>query len=201
MYAAASPPPPNTAAAESYSQQVPTQFVASFEPEKVERPIFLFRRWVLPIEGGKVLLRLTQPLQVAVNPRTMECEVLGWDVRMPVGTVEEIPKALARRFLQLFSKADAEQLDEKDRGYWMNILDQVDFPAFTVDRAAPHYVEGTLRRAGPPCMVDWHDGEREKIDPHVARALGCLTSGDDFGAYVKLGMDNRALSIERVVLL
>jgi hypothetical protein len=201
IFAAAPSTPPDVEAAESYSQPIPPRLIANVEPKWLERQQYVYRRTVLPIEGGRVLLRLTQNPIVEVDPTTRECEALGWDIRIPCDNVENLPEEMARRFLDLFSKADAGRLTRDDQASWLKILDHVDFGAFSVDRAAPHYLEGTLVRLEPLCIIEWHDGERQRIDRGVARALSALRIGDQFGAYVKLGKDNSVRSIERIVLL
>lgn len=178
-----------------------THLVAHHEPPKVERPSFVFRQRFLPIEGGRLLLRLNEFPQVEVNPATMECEVQGWGVRVACSKAEELPRLMARRFLELFSKADAQILTEQEQSAWVGILDRVDYRSFCIDRAAPHYVEGKLVRTEPVCRIEWHDGEVTNIDKHVAAPLRVLEPGDHFGAYVKLGHNNEVRAVERVVLL
>ncbi len=201
IFAPALPPPPDAEAAESYSPQLPSRLIARIEPTWLRRQRYAYKRSVLPIEGGRVLLRLTEPPMIEVDPASKECEVIGWGIRMSRDFIHELPKKMARRFLDLFSKADSSRLNEEERQCWMGILDQVDFPAFCIDRAAPHYLEGRLARLDPVCLVDWHDGERQQIGREAARSLGCLRPGDEFGAYVKLGKQNSVLSIERITLL
>lgn len=190
-----------TAVAESYSTRPPSELVARSKPAHATGPNFTYRRRFLPIEGGRVLLRLTEYPSVVVDSETLQCEVRGWGVRMPASSVENLPNAMARRFLDLFSRVDRGALSESDAADWLNIVDQVDVPAFTLDRAAPHYLEGTLICLNPVCLVEWHDGERQKIDRAVAAALGALLPGDQFGAFVKLGRSNEVRSIERLTLL
>ena len=201
IFASESPPAPDIEVAESYAQRPPSQLIAHVEPKWLERQQYAYRRTVLPIEGGRVLLRLTQTPLVEVDPATQECEVVGWGIRMPCDKVENLPNEMAHRFLDLFSKVDAGRLTTAELPLWRQILDQVDFVAFSVDRAAPHYLEGTLERLQPVCLVEWHDGERQRIARNVARALDSLRFGDEFGAYVKLGKNNDVRSIERIVLL
>src|SRR5215472_14302543 len=98
---------PDIQIAESYSQRMPSRLVAYTEPKWLKRQQYVYRRKVLPIEGGRVLLRLTQNPIVEVDPATRECEALGWDITMPCEKVENLPQEMARRFLDLFSKADA----------------------------------------------------------------------------------------------
>lgn len=192
---------PDVEAAESYTQEIPTQLIANVEPSWLKQQQYIYRRTVLPIEGGRVLLRLIKTPIVQVDPVTQECEVLGWGVRMPCEHVENLSREMAHRFLDLFSKADGARLTEVEKSQWMQILDQIDFVGFSVDRAAPHYLEGTLISLEPLCQVEWHDGEKQRIDRNAARSLSVLRAGDEFGAYVKLGKNNSVQSIERITLL
>ncbi len=201
MILIAAPPSAETGIAESFAPLAPTEFVADSKPVQIAGPEFKYRRTVLPIEGGRVLLRFTQHPSIAVDSKTLQCEVRGWGIQMPANAVENLPKAMARRFLDLFSRVDRGTLSESDAENWLHIVDQVDVAAFNIDRAAPHYLEGTLIRLTPVTLVEWHDGDREKIERPVATALGCLVPGDQFGAFVKLGRDNEVRSIERVTLL
>lgn len=200
------PPPPSVDAAEHTEHRPPTRLRLLEEPTGVIRQTFSLRKSVLQIEPGQLQLRLTQFPQIAVNPGTLEgeleCEVVGWDVRLRVIEAEKLPAAMARRFLELFSKADQGRLSESEQATWLTVLDQVDYQTFCIDRAQPHYVEGEVTDKHPGFVrVEWHDGTREKIETPAHRALQHLTRGDSFGALVKLGRDNRATRIECVTLL
>jgi hypothetical protein len=186
---------------EAMSRGQRPSLVAREEPAKVAQSRYTFRQRYLPIEGGKLLLRLNIEPELDVDPNTMEFDVINWGVRLPCSRAEELPAALARQFLMLFSKADAQSLTDQEQSLWLNILDQIDLTTFNIDRAAPHYVEGQLARLTPVCLVDWHDGQREKIEGEAVNTLRILNPGDRFGAYVKLGRDNVVRSIERLTLL
>jgi hypothetical protein len=188
-------------AAECHQHSTPSAVVARQDPGARKRTVYAFSRSVLPVEGGRLLLRLTQTPRVALDPVTGNCEVLNWGVEIPATQAQDLPREMARRFLELFSKADSGELDEQEQAGWLALLDQVDFQAFCVDRAAPHYMEGVLKTPSPQCRVEWHDGRSQKISITVARALALLKPGDEFGAYVKLGLDNEVLGIERLVLI
>lgn len=193
---------PPAAQAQEIVHSIPSQLIARKEPAKQSRARFAFRQRHLTLEGGRLLLRLNQFPQLEVDPQAMEFEVVDWGVRMPCSEAENLTKAMARRFLYLFGKADEQALSEEEENAWIRILDNVDFQRFCADRSAPHYVEGTLVRLSPVCLVDWHDGERQKISSRVAENLGsCLNPGDKFGAYVKFGRDNDVTSIERILPL
>ncbi len=108
---------------------------------------------------------------------------------------------MARRFLELFSKAEAGRLSEQDETDWMSIVERVDYAAFCADRAAPQYMEGKLIRHQPKCRVEWHDGAVENLKPEAARALRILQEGDYFGAYVKMDREGQVNLLERLTLL
>ena len=49
--------------------------------------------------------------------------------------------------------------------------------------------------------IEWHDGTVEVLPLSLSPALYPLEPGDSFSAFVKVGKENRALSIERVSLI
>jgi len=201
-YAAPADAPPSTALySEGFRPAVPRQLMAEQRPAEVSRPRFIYRRRILPLDGGKLLLRLWDDPQVEVDPATLQCQVVNWGVQIAHREIHDIDRRMARQFLDLFSKAGAQRLTEEESETWIRILDQVDFESFCADRAAPHYVEGTLLRKQPVWRVEWHDGETVNIPPGPASALRVLDDGDRFGAFVKLGRDNEVRAIERVVVL
>jgi hypothetical protein len=194
--------PPTVEAAETTAYRSPREFKVTQEPSTQMRKTFAFRKTVLQVEPGRLQLKLTEAPMIAVNPSNLECEVVGWGISMPAQEAENIPRALTRRFVELFSKAGTGRLEEHEQQCWVNVLDQVDFQAFCIDRAAPHYVEGLIVAQQPNfTLVKWHDGKREKLEQHVARSLSFLNPGDEFGASVKLGRDNKAMRIENVMIL
>ncbi len=131
----------------------------------------------------------------------MQFEVEGWNIQMSCAEAPDLPRHIARRFLELFSKADARILSAAEEQDWLSVLDQVDYTQFCIDRAAPHYVEGTLRRQTPVCRVEWHDGELENLDRQAAATLACLEPGQRFAAFAKLGKANEVKWLERVMMV
>lgn len=164
---------------------------------------FEFPQTMFPVDGGKVLLRTYKPLNLLMDERSETFVIEGWDIRLPCENVHEVPRHVVRKFLGLLAKANARVLTAADKQQWLSVLDQVDFKQFSIDRAMPHYLEGTLisRRLGQPAMVEWADGSRTSLHARVALPLTPLEPGDDFAAYVKLGNDNEVVSIESVSML
>ena len=190
------------AEADSAYVQSASEVVATKKPEKGMRIGYKLDRELLSLEGGQLLVRLRRPLTVEVDPSTMNCGVFDWGVTLPVSQVAELPNRLARQFLSLFSKADRGVLSDQESDQWLKVVDQVDYRRFCIDRAAPQYLEGQIQTKQPTfVIVRWYDDTPEKIEFPVASALSVLQKGDEFGAYVKLGLDNKAISIERLTIL
>jgi hypothetical protein len=76
----------------------------------------------------------------------------------------------------------------------------VDASQFHIDRAAPHYVEGSVMRQNPT-FVRWADGKEERLNASVVPSLSVLEPGDLFSAFAKLGRDGDTLALTRVSLL
>lgn len=196
------PPPPSVNAAESTVHRAPARVRVLEEPSGELAQTFVLKRTLLQIEPGQLLLRLLEHPEIMVDRDTLECEVIGWGVRMHAAKAEEIPSVMARKFLELFSKADRGELNEGEQAVWVSILDRVDYQAFCIERARPHYTEGVVLSHRPHHVrVEWHDGTRENLEGAAARPLMNLRNGDEFGAWVKLGRDNLAIRIENVMLL
>jgi hypothetical protein len=170
--------------AESYSRKPQLEWVCSTRPSAEHEVLWELDERFLELEGGNLLLRLSEKPKLRLNHTTKQCEVVGWE--------------MARRFLDLFSKAEDEALSESEAAAWIAILEKVDYTAFSIDRSAPHYVEGRVLRSSPHCRVEWHDGSTQPLPAEAARALCLLNPGESFGAFVKFGRDNEVKAIERV---
>lgn len=163
---------------------------------------YKFDRKVLSLEGGRVLIHLRKPLMVEVDPESWTCFVQGWNITIPAGEIANLATIASRRFLTLFSKADRGELSSDEKQDWVSILDFVDYRRFSVDRAPARYLEGELTDRQPNFVrVRWHDGESQKITGPVCSSLDVLTIGDEFSAYVKLGVGDVVKSIERLSIL
>ncbi len=166
-----------------------------------ERPKYVFRHRLIALEGGRVLLRLRRNPVVEVEPASAFCWVMNWGLKIPILEIDQISRLMGRRFLELFSKSQLQQLTESEGAQWIQILDEVDFAAFSTDAAAPRYVEGKIRTKRQSVLVEWHDGKEELIPHAVAVALEVLNENENFGAFVKWGRDDKVQTIERVIIL
>jgi len=162
---------------------------------------YVLEKSILPLEGGRIHLKLRNALRLKLNIDTFRFEVIDWGVSFDVTDMPGLPSLLSRRFLELFSAAENDTISPADRDAYLHISDYVDFRQFTIDRAPPRYLEGEMITTSDQVLVEWHDGRRERLPPDVARSLGDLKKGDHFSAWVKLGDEDRAQSIERVKLL
>lgn len=174
--------------------------VIAVEPAVKAKQSYRFDQRFFPLDDGRTVLRLNQPLNLVLNPQTMCFEVQDWGITMPAATVEDLPRQVARRFLAFFSKANHQNLDAAEKLQWLRICDQVDVSQFSVDRASPHYSEGTLKKKSP-LTVEWHDGTTEHLPQRLAANFFPLDPGDQFSAFVKMGKRNETLQIERISLI
>lgn len=174
--------------------------VVAVEKAPKEVHTYRFPQLYFPVDDGRTLLRLNSPLSLLLDKRTMVFEVKDWDIFMETGQAHELPKQIARRFLTLFGKADSQTLTPEEKIQWLKICDQVDVAQFNVDRSAPHYMEGKVKRKAP-LTVEWHDGTNEQLPARLAANFHPLEAGDNFSAFVKMGKANVSLAIERLTIL
>lgn len=162
---------------------------------------FVFDEKLIPLEGGQSHIPLKKPLTLEIDPETLRFAVKDWRIEMDCAQLSLLSREVARRFLRLLSAAENENLSEPDQADWLRISDYVDFQRFSAERSAPRYMEGTVRSKAEVVIVEWHDGSLEKLDRSVAKALSEVEPAERFSAFVKLGLDDHALLIERVSLL
>ena len=176
--------------------------VKSSEKPSQKKVSYKLDRKVLGIEGGRLLIHLREPILVELDPQNWTGHVVGWNLVVPAGDIQLLPKILARKFLTLFSKADRNELSQHESAEWVEILDRVDYRRFSIDRAPARYLEGELLdRHSNFLRVKWHDGVVQKIERPLASALAALATGDEFGCYVKIGLNDEVKSIERLSIL
>jgi hypothetical protein len=189
------------AAVDGFEPQAPTELISSYEPPERKCVEYAFNQTVFPLDDGKTLIRILQPLVLRIFAPNLEFEVKDWGIKMKIGEAANLPRQISRQFLSLFSKAERDQLDASEKVVWLRILDQTDYHQFIIDRSSPHYMEGTLLRKEPFYEVEWHDGSKERISSYVAASLEILEIGDRFSAYIKTGVDKQSLSIEKLTFL
>ncbi len=186
---------------EDVRHRVSAEYSGKHQPVAEAFTTFVFEQRAFPLEGGRAALRLLKPLQLKVNIDSAKFTVGDWGIEMDIADLPKLPRAVTRLFIRLLHAADNEALTEEEQARWLKITDYVDFQQFTIDRSPPRYMEGRLRTQGEARMVEWHDGQTERLESGVARALSDVEPGERFGAFVKLGKNDRTIDIERVSLL
>ena len=186
------PIPQRAPEAEYLGRQAPSQ-------ERFQE--FVFDQTIIPFEGGSRSLRLQKPLALQMDPATFRFKVKDWGIELDCFNLSQLPRELARKFLLLLSAAENERLSESDQADLLRISDYIDYKQFSIDRSLPHYAEGILRSNSNRVTVEWANGKKETLDWNVAKSLTEVDVDERFSAFVKLGKENKTLSIERVLLL
>jgi len=130
------------------------EYTGRTEPSHEAFRDFSFEQTVIPLEGGQHSLRLRKPLVLRINPENLRFLVKDWGIELDCLELSRLPRELARRFLKLLNAAENEDLGESDQADWLRISDYIDFQQFTIDRSAPRYLEGTLRRNAEMVLVE-----------------------------------------------
>lgn len=186
---------------EDVRQRLSAEYSGRKDPTADTFSQFNFEQSVFPLEGGRVALRLRKPLTLKVDFTTLRFTVCDWGIEMDITELPHLPREVTRLFLRLLHAADNEALTEEEQARWLKITDYIDFKQFTIDRSPPRYLEGKLRTRGEVTVVEWHDGETERLATQVARRLSDVDPGERFGAFVKLGKNDSTIDIHRVTLL
>jgi hypothetical protein len=128
--------------------------------------------------------------------------IRGWSIEFDLYGQADLDRALLRKFLDLFSKAEANRLCADEQEQWASIVNQVDYQRFCAERSPHIYLEGSLVSRTPDgWVVRWHDGTEQRIGCTAGRALELLDPGQRFGAMVKFGKDQTVQSIADISLV
>lgn len=187
--------------APTQTANVEEKTILTFENVQPEVQLYKLGQRLLPIEGGNILLRLRDAPVIQFRVSDQRCDVRNWGLQIPVDQIGDLPRLLARKFLELFSLAEANNLSDSEAYTWAGILDDVDYASFSTERSAPRYMEGRLLSRRPEVTVEWHDGDRQVIPSQAAVSLNLINEGEYFGAFVKWGRGDRIQNIERVIIL
>lgn len=184
------------------SQEMQTsEHVIVEDPKPDQPPSFKLGQGFVPLEGGRILLRLVEAPTLEFDPVLRRYSLRGWGMSFDGAEIVNLPRMMARKFLKLFSLAKNNNLSATEKENWANILGEVDYAAFSSDRTPASYVEGRVIGRKPVVTVEWHDGERQTIPERIAPVLNILDENEDFGAFVKWGRGDLIKDIERIVFL
>src|ERR1041384_4000275 len=184
------------------SQQ--TSRPADFSKEKVvaqqEFDIELvYAHRVFPVEGASAL-KAKNPLRLGYNDKEGTLEVIGWDLRVDLNGARDLPRLIARRFLELYSKLWTTGLTSHEDKRFGVICDQIDYRAFTRSRELPKYREAKLLKK-VPCYLEFLSLKSVHIDASLLPKLHVLNDGDLFGAWFATDSSGDIVDIRNVTLL
>ncbi|HTB62598.1 MAG TPA: hypothetical protein VK737_03330 [Opitutales bacterium] len=154
----------------------------------------------LPMDGSGLVLALKHKLELDINFISGNTTVKRWNVTTRTIDAWDLPRLLARKFLQLQSKAANSSLSAEEMSQYNTILEEVDWNQYAIDCARPHYVEGTVVQKSP-LRIRWADDTSQDLPWTMAKEFFLLESGDKFSAHVKLGRDNTVLAVRHVNLI
>ena len=142
---------------------------------------------------GEHFLSLERNPQLRVNTRTRSIEIVGWNIQLSGTQMGEVSRAILRKFLFLYGKAELRELTEAESREWTEIVKQVDYRKFSIENAPPVYVEGKLVGVtSTGYEIEWHDGAKESVSFAIGNASLCLLNpGEWFKAFGKFGEQNR----------
>ena len=127
--------------------------------------------------------------------------IKGWgiDLALYEEANSDWNRAIARKFLDLHSKAEADLLSEEEKPAWISIISQVNYQRFSAERSPEVYLQGKLlAKELDGWKVQWHDGTIQFIRKEVSRPLDLVDLNQHFGAIVKFGLNNEIVSLTSV---
>lgn len=151
------------------------------------------------IEPG-VQLRTVRPIMLGYENDSDSLHVLGWNLEVPLGEGSKIPKLIARRFLELFSKSQNSLLSNDEASVFAQICSQVDYREFCALRRPPFWNEALIRKTNP-YTLDLGDSNLQKLDKKTAAALSLFKENDYIGAWFKCARDGKIQEIKGAILL
>src|SRR6266478_1037247 len=131
---------------------------------------------VFPVEGSNSL-KATDPLRLGYSDQDGTLEVIGWGLRVDLHGARELPRLIARRFLELYSKLWTATLSNQEKEWFRNICEQIDYRAFTRSRELPRYHEARLLRK-VPCYLEFLSLKSVLVDPGLLPKFHVLNEGD-----------------------
>lgn len=84
---------------------------------------FEFEQAYFPLENGRMNLRLRKPLKLLIDLESLRFAVEGWDVKMDCAQLPQLPREVARKFLQYLRGAETETLSEQEQATCARMLD------------------------------------------------------------------------------
>ena len=160
---------------------------------------FTFAQKVFMLEKG-VSLEFHQPFKCRYTTTFIEIPEIGLIISK--NNVSNIDKEVSRQFIKLYSKAQSDSLSDKEKIFWMNLVDSIDYRKLSQKYSRPFYVEGLiLSKKDGNIQVQWHDGEQEWICGEIANALSLWEENEKFGAFVKQDCSGKTILVENITYI
>ncbi|MEZ5329882.1 MAG: hypothetical protein R3F19_32955 [Verrucomicrobiales bacterium] len=150
--------------------------------------------------GGDQNLYASNPLRFAYVDNSGIVEILGWNLRVDLNEATDLPRQIARRFLQLFSQAQTGNLSEQDEACFDQICGQIDYRRFCAERDLPRYMEALVVRKSPG-LIRYLGGANIRISNEVRDKIGLVDEGEYFGGYFTLDREGHIIDIQNVVFV
>ncbi len=125
----------------------------------------------------------------------------GWGINISSWSESDfnLDREIIRKFLALYSKAEANMLSDTERENWATIVDQVDYQRFCAERSPEVYMEGELlHHEAAGWHVVWHDGTEQSIANEIGLQLNLVDEGERFGVMVKFGKNREVQSLSQL---
>jgi hypothetical protein len=107
---------------------------------------------------------------------------------------------LQPEFLDLFSKAQAGELNEQEEACFDRVCEQIDYRRFCAERDLPRYMEALVVRKSP-ALIRYLGGANIRLAPEVARQIDLVEEGEYFGAHFTLDREGKITDIRNVVFV
>lgn len=189
-----------------YQRQIRHREVAMPAPEEgfVSRPNIEveveYTQRTIPI-AESTFLRIVRPLVLRYSGQSDQIEVEGWGISVGWDGIQELPRRIGRRFLDLFSRSQIGTLTEQEEACLQAACRHVDYFDFVASRSLPRYMEATLVRKSPKLLVQFLEDRNVALPVRLATDLDVLDEGDRFGAYFTLDRDENVIGLRNVILL
>jgi hypothetical protein len=142
-----------------------------------------------------------EPIRLGYSDTDGTLEVIGWGLALPLEKAHELPRAIGRRFLDLYSKAVTGALREEDRIWLRTVSEQMDYHSFAASRKLPRYREATLVRKEPVLLVQFLEDRNIKLDKSLTSKLTAIDDGERFSAWFKIDGHGVITDFEHVLRL
>ncbi len=142
-------------------------------------------------------LRANRSLKIGLTDAEGVVEIIGWGLQVDLREIQELPKHVGRRFLELYGKSLQGELTETEEVCFENICKDVDYRQFCQSREMPRYREATVIRDRARVFLEYLT-DRIELSEALANQLRVLEDGQRFGAWFTVDDDGEIVGIRGV---